>query len=259
MARRRILLVPSITELEWLVKPLLEEWADVASYDPPWLSEGLPGRGLLFDAVAERGLAELDRRGWATCVVAADEFGIASALRLAAARPKAVTALALGHACLSFRRTGDRAPLNPDVFGAFVQLLRVDYRSFVHQILQNWDPRRGSEAACFGPDELATRWLERVPQGRMQSIAGRLEHELDALGDLGAALARMDAPLLFAQHEGCVAFTAEGFEDAVAAFPDACVVRVPVGPPMSSEFARELRRFCLAAVAPRARANHARD
>lgn len=243
MGRPRILLVPSITELEWLVRPLLEEWADVASYDPPWLGPEPPRDQLLFDIVAERGLEEIDHRDWRSCLVAADEFGIASALRLATARPQVVKGLALGHACLSFRRTGDRPPLNPDVFAAFMQLLRVDYRSFVRQNLQIWDPRRATGSSGFDPDELADRWLERVPQERMQAIVDRFEPELQAVGDLEPALRGLRVPLLFAQHEGCVTFTSEGFNDAVAAFPEARALRVPVGPSMSREFADEMRRF----------------
>ena len=253
VAAPRILLIPTITELEWLVRPLLEEWAEVASYDPPWLGPEPPADRLLFDVVAERGLEELDRRGWDGCVLVADEFGIASALRLATARPQAVQALALGHACLSFRRTGDRPPLNPDVVAAFLQLLRMDYRSFVRQNLQIWDPRRGSGHSGFDPDEVAERWLERVPQQSMEAIVERLEPDLQAVGDLEPALRGLRVPLFFAQHEGCVAFTSEGFEDAVAAFPNARTLRVPVGPNMSPEFAGELEAFCRETAGPSAR------
>src|SRR5215208_5051276 len=73
-----LLLVPAFTELQWTIKPLLEEWAEVASYDPPGVgSEPLPkeaglGPGMpepdrraAFDewrrAATRRGLEELDR------------------------------------------------------------------------------------------------------------------------------------------------------------------------------------------------------
>jgi hypothetical protein len=82
----------------------------------------------------------------------------------------------------------------------------------------------------------------------MKAIVERLEPELQAVGDLEPGLRRLDVPLLFAQHEGCVAFTSEGFEDAVAAFPEARTLRVPVGPNLSPEFADELRAFCLETV-----------
>jgi hypothetical protein len=39
----RLLLVPAFTELQWMIKPELEEWADVAAYDPPGVGkERLP-------------------------------------------------------------------------------------------------------------------------------------------------------------------------------------------------------------------------
>jgi len=35
MGRPRLLLIPEFTEVTWTIKPRLEEWAEVASYDPP--------------------------------------------------------------------------------------------------------------------------------------------------------------------------------------------------------------------------------
>jgi hypothetical protein len=78
MDRPRLLLVPQLTELEWLNKPLLEEWADVASYDAPGVGAGSDDAPSGSDAVAQRGLEELERRGWDRCVVVSDEFGVAS-------------------------------------------------------------------------------------------------------------------------------------------------------------------------------------
>jgi hypothetical protein len=245
VSRPALLLVPTITELEWLVRPQLEEWADVAAYDAPGVGSEPVVDGPIFDTVARRGLDELERRRWQECVVVADAFGIASAIRLAQQRPRVVRALALGHACLSFRRTGDRPPLNADVFMAFMQLIRVDYRSYVRQDVQIWDPRRAGHAGpAFDVDELADRWIERVPQELGEAVADRLEAELERIGDFEPVLRSLEAPLLFAQHEGCVAFTPEGYEDAVAAFPEAGTLRVPTGPNVSSEFATALRKFC---------------
>jgi hypothetical protein len=39
MGRPRLLLIPNFTELEWVVKPRLEEWAEVVSYDPPGIGD----------------------------------------------------------------------------------------------------------------------------------------------------------------------------------------------------------------------------
>lgn len=67
MDRPRILLIPEFTELEWAIKPRLEDWAEVASYDPPGIGDEPRAETLDRDAVAARGLDELDRRGWKRC------------------------------------------------------------------------------------------------------------------------------------------------------------------------------------------------
>lgn len=45
---------------------------------------------------------------------------------------------------------------------------------------------------------------------------------------------------------GCLMFTAEGYSDAVAAFPMAHSVSTPEKPSASPAFARALRSFCAA-------------
>lgn len=126
MSRPRILLVPGFTELEWVIRPRLEEWAEVASYDAPGVGEEPAPEGLSRDAVVRRGLEEVDRRAWTRFFIAADGWAIASAAHLAAARPAAILGMALGHAKLSYRRDGERAPINADVWDAFTQLLDQD-------------------------------------------------------------------------------------------------------------------------------------
>jgi hypothetical protein len=61
VSRPRILLVPDLTQLEWRNRPLLEEWADVASFDAPGVGDEPPPEEFSVNAVVERGLAELDR------------------------------------------------------------------------------------------------------------------------------------------------------------------------------------------------------
>ena len=101
MARPRLLLVPEFTEVEWSqIRPQLEEWADVASFDPPGVGDEPPSETFDREAVVRRGLDEVDRRGWEHFFVASDSWGIASATRLAVARPEAIDGLALGHAKL---------------------------------------------------------------------------------------------------------------------------------------------------------------
>jgi hypothetical protein len=58
-------------------------------------------------------------------------------------------------------------------------------------------------------------------------------------------LAARGVPMLFAQHEGCLMFTPEGYADAVAAFPDAQTLSTPEKPSASPAFAEALRSFCM--------------
>jgi hypothetical protein len=235
LRRRRLLLVPLLTELEWLIRPQLEEWAEVASFDAPGVGDEPPAETFDRDAISRRGLEELDRRGWDSCVVVTDGSAIATALRLAHARPEAVEALALGHARLSDDMEGERAPRNREVFEALGQLLRVDYGNFV---------RYGLVQATHGSygDELARQMLERVPQ-EIGKAAWELAVQEGERFD--QVLRELDVPLFFAKHEGCLGETDEGFEDAVAAFPHAHTISVPEAPSVSEEFGLALRSFVM--------------
>ena len=113
MPRPRILLVPHLSELDWRIKPLLEEWAQVASFDAPGVGDEPPPDAFTTEAVIERGVAELDRLEWDRCVVVGDELGADIAVHLAAAVPGRLDALALGHACVRFRRQGERPTISP--------------------------------------------------------------------------------------------------------------------------------------------------
>jgi pimeloyl-ACP methyl ester carboxylesterase len=229
--RPRLLLVPWLTELEWRIGPLLEEWSDVASFDAPGVG-ALKAETFSLEATAERGLEEIDRRGWDRCVIIADEFGIANATTLAARRPEAVEAMALGHACLSYRRDGDRAPVDGELYGALRRLARTDYRTYARHLTQI------TQGAY---DEVMTeRYIERVPM----DLEAAQESVPDPETPIGDALKKLDVPLLFAKHDGCLLFTAEGFEDAVEEFPDAETVSTTEKPSASPAFAAALHEFC---------------
>jgi pimeloyl-ACP methyl ester carboxylesterase len=235
VSRPRLLLVPEFTEVEWeSIRPKLEEWAEVASYDPPGV--GAEPAAETFDraTIAQRGLEELDRRGWERCFVASDSWGIASAAQLAVTRPDAVDGLALGHAKLSFSREGPRAPLNPGVYDAMTELVDKDHEEFL---------RFGAVQATGGSidEEQAERMIKRFPRELMQRGWEMITRDDVQIGEL---LAQLDCPLLFAKHEGCLGSTDEGFEDAVAAFPRAQTVAVSDAPLTSDEFAAALREFC---------------
>jgi pimeloyl-ACP methyl ester carboxylesterase len=235
MARPRILLVPSLTELEWLIKPQLDEWAEVAAFDAPGVGAEPRPDQLDRKAIIRRALVELDRRGWDACFIAGDSWGNATAVRAANDWRGRVIGMALGHARLSDRTDGERPPVNSVVWDAMGQLLQSDYSAFIRYGLTQLT--QGSIG-----DELAKRMLERIPMDVAQTA---FETILSDEGGIQDSLRELDAPLLFAKHEGCLSATEEGFEDAAAAFPDARTVSVPEAPTVSAEFASALRSFCL--------------
>jgi pimeloyl-ACP methyl ester carboxylesterase len=238
--RPRLLLVPEFTELEWeTIRPQLEEWADVASYDPPGVGQEPRAEQLDRGVIVERGLRELDRLAWDRYFLATDSWGIPSALRLALARRDAVLGVALGHAKLSQRREGDRAPINAAVYEALTELIRTDHEAFI---------RHGIAQATGGSvsEDLAERMIERFPRDLLISGWETITSD-DA--DIGELIAQLDCPLLFANHVGCLGSTQEGFDDAAAAFPHAKTVAVKDAPLSSMEFAAALREFCESAVA----------
>src|SRR3954447_13411122 len=121
----RLLLVPAFSELQWTIKPMLEQWAEVASFDPPGVGDEPVPEGLELhpdmplearrSALTEwrrvsavRGLEEVDRLGWERFFVVADGEGIPTGLRIAAGRLDGVMGLALGHAALSRSTEGER-------------------------------------------------------------------------------------------------------------------------------------------------------
>jgi pimeloyl-ACP methyl ester carboxylesterase len=242
VTRPRLLLVPEFTEVEWaVIRPRLEEWAEVASYDPPGVGDEPESETFDRAAIVQRGLLELDRRGWDRCFVASDSWGIASAAKLAVARPDAVEGLALGHAKLSFRRDGPRRPLNAGVYAAMTELVEKDHEEFL---------RHGTVQATGGSidEEQAERMIKRFPRELMERGWEMITRDDVRIGDL---LSQLDCPLLFAKHEGCLGSTDEGFEDAVAAFPHAETISVTDAPLTSPAFAEALREFCDRTASPR--------
>jgi pimeloyl-ACP methyl ester carboxylesterase len=254
MARPRLLLVPEFTELAWgSIQPALSEWAEVATYDPPGVgaepvsdedTEAVRrGERSIHDLSARRGLEEVDRLGWERFFVVADAWGNAAAARIALDRPSAVQGIALGHASLSFDMEGERPAVSREIWAAMGQLLRQDHREFIrHGIVQM---TRGSVT-----DDVAAEMLDRFPDSEFVQVTW------DALGrehqPLGEMLTQYGGPLLLAQHVGCLTFTDEGFRDAVAAFPDARVLRVPTAPNIRPEFVDALRPFCESVVSAEA-------
>jgi len=185
------------------------------------------------EAVVTRGLEELERRGWDSCVIAGDEYGGYPAIHLAAGNPELVAGLALGHACLSLRGHGERAPLDGEVMSALMRLAEIDYRSFARHLSQ------ATQDAY--DDQTADAYMERVPQEAVVDYRVFVRGEDE---DLEPLLRRLDRPMLLAEHDGCLGWTREGFEDAVAAFPAATTASMTVKCSASPEFAEALREFC---------------
>jgi pimeloyl-ACP methyl ester carboxylesterase len=239
VSRPRLLLVPEFTEIEWdVIRPHLEEWAEVASYDPPGVgAEPLPeGDPESFgpELFAERGVDELASRGWDRFFVVADGWGIPSAVRIARERREGVQGIALGHARLSHRREGERAPVNGELVAALTQLISQDYDAFV---------RYGIAQATKGSisEEMAQRMIERFPKDLMALGWERITGDDTPIEPI---LREIDRPLLLAKHEGCLVSTEDGFEDAVAAFPDAPTFVSQDAPTVNPAYADALRSFC---------------
>jgi pimeloyl-ACP methyl ester carboxylesterase len=234
MTRPRILLTPTLCELEWRIKPQIEEWAEVASYDAPGVGAEKDA-SFSQEAIAERGLVELDRLGWERCVVVGDEFGCITAARIAAARPDVVEGLVLGHATLSLSSRGERPPLNPEMLEAFIRVARTDYGSHVRSLSQITQHAYD--------DEFADAYRDAVPP-EVASAYTEVLFAADEEEPLETFLRRLDVPLLFVEHKGCLLYTPEGFEDAVAAFPRARRSSMDVKPSANPKFAELLKAFC---------------
>jgi hypothetical protein len=231
VARTRLFLVPQLTEVEWTIRPLLEEWAEVASYDP---ARSVRPGAVSREAFVEAGLGRLNDQGWERFFVVGDTFGTATAVRIAHARRDAVQGIALGHASLSWDMDGDRAPLNRELWEAMAQLMGQDATSFV---------RYGITQLTQGAydEEVAQQMVERVPPGELEATWAMIRDNREPIGSL---LTEIDLPLLLAKHEGCLMFTDAGFEDVRAEFPEAQTVAVEKAPSADERFAQALREFC---------------
>src|SRR3954454_588820 len=231
-----VLLVPVVTELEWSVEPLIAEWTEVASFDAPGVGVETPAEAATRRAIAERGIEEIERRGWERCVVVGDEFGGVTAGVIASLAPQRVAGLALGHASLSLDADGPRRPLTAEVLETFASMIRTSYRSYARAMSQ-------VTQGAYG-DDFVERYMERVPQQVMQEYGDALYRALPE-ERLEHTLSRVDVPLLFAEHRPCLAFTPEGFEDIAARFPDARTCTCPDKPSVSPDFVRALHEMCV--------------
>jgi hypothetical protein len=94
-------------------------------------------------------------------------------------------------------------------------------------------------------EEIVKEYRRRVPSELMLPFWESRPEEGEDFADV---LRGLRAPLLLAQHKGCLLYTDEGFDAVVAALPDAKVLRLGDKPSTSPEFADALRTFCAAHV-----------
>jgi pimeloyl-ACP methyl ester carboxylesterase len=245
MQRPRLLLVPQVCALDWKIVSQLADWAEVATYDAPGVGDEPAAGAIDREAIARRGLDELDRLGWERCVLVADEFGVPTALLLARMRPDAIAGVALGHTCLSHGVDGDRPPVNGAVLDLLVQVAQTDHHTWARHVTQV------TQGAY--DDEIVEGYIARVPPRVAAQFALVMQDSDPSMRDTLAELAERGVPMLFARHDGCLMFTPEGYADAVAAFPMAQRITTAVKPSASPEFAEALRPFCVALVSDQQR------
>lgn len=228
----RILYVPIFAAFEAKQPAVrIADWAEVASFDAPGTGarrdeapRGIPG-------MAEAGAAKLDELGWDACVAICDSHGQAAAVELALRDPR-VKGLGLCHAALRYEPRGERPTLNAGVHAVATQLLETDYRSFARSITQITQGKLD--------DAWVDAYLEEVPA----KSARKLLSELAAGQELASRLQGEDIELLLARHVGCVMWTAEGFEEAAAALPEAATVDCDDVPMADPAFHSALRELC---------------
>jgi hypothetical protein len=234
VTRPRLLLFSTYSALEWSIRPLLEEWAEVAIFDAPGIGDEPASGSFGSDAFADRAVEEVERRGWDGCVVCADEFSNAAALKFGLRRPDAVQGLALGHACLSFNPAADPPAVNAEMRAALRQMSHFDDRTFVRHLTQVTQGHIG--------EEQADRMLERINSGVGQAYLR--DYTTDDGNWIGDAMRELSKPMLFAEHDDCLVFTREGFHGAVSAFPDATSMICENKPNTDPAFGEAIREFC---------------
>lgn len=125
--------------------------------------------------------------------------------------------------------------MTPAIWRAMAALARQGSEQFV---------RYGIAQATQGgiSEEVAQDMTKRFPDMNLVSLM------FDALAEqpepIGDDLEALGLPMLFAKHKGCLGRTPEGFEDAVAAFPEAETVICDETCSASPTFAEALRSFC---------------
>jgi hypothetical protein len=227
-----LLLISGVCELEWQIRGELEDWAEVASLDPPGVGAS-PGPWSP-QAASARALAVVEERGWSDFALVVDAWGAWYLPGILDHRSEDVTAVALGHAALSAEMGGDRPVRRLAIWDALTELVAQGQEQFASSTIAQLTRDGISE-------KLAKRIMERMP---VETFEAMLEGGRDVDVDLGPPLRELDVPLLLAKHEDCLLYTDEGFADAVEALPGARTCVTEKACPADEGFAAAVRSLC---------------
>ena len=210
MKRPRLLYVPIAAALEAGRFVELADWAEVALFDAPGAATNRDAESRGVAGVVDAALARLDALGWDRYGIVCDGHSQAAAVELALRHRDRIDGVFIGHAAAHYGLTGERPAMVPSIHEAASRLLTTDYRSFARALTQM--------TQGLVDDAYVEEWIREVPQ----PVA------YDILGDLAASqpglvtrLSGADLPVLLGKHVGCVMWTAEAFDDAAAAVPEA--------------------------------------
>ena len=229
--RPRILFVPIFAAFEAI--PFTEQasdWADVESFDGPGSGSRREAPAGGIEDVARAAAERLDELGWDRCVLVCDSHAQAAAVELALTDPR-VAGICISHAASRYTTDGDRPTLNAAVHAAAGQLLESDMRSFGHALTQL------TQGIIDEP--WVERFLEEVPRKTAAERTGQLDGR-----ELASRLANWKGEVLFGLHHGCLLWTREGFDDAVAAVPRAATIECDEVPLSDERFIDEVRELC---------------
>jgi hypothetical protein len=233
--RARILFVPIFAAFE--ARPFAQqaaEWAEVESFDSPGTGARRDEEPGSVEDVAAAGSERLDQLGWERAVVVCDSHAQGAGIELALRDPR-VAGIGISHAAVRYSTEGERAPLNPAVYAAAAQLLDSDLRSFGRALTQLTQGKFDEE---WVDDFLAT-----VPRRTAQVRASQLDgHELVA------RLTGTELEVVLGCHVGCLMWSREGFDDAVAAVPGAVPVECESVPLSDEGFVVAMRELCASAL-----------
>jgi hypothetical protein len=228
--RARLLFVPIFADFEAV--PFTEQtagWAEVASFDGPGAGSRRDEPAGPVEDVAAAGRARLDELGWADCVLVCDSHAQAAAIELALTDSR-VRGICISHAAARYSSEGDRPSLSPGVHAAAGQLVESDMRSFGRALTQL------TQGAM---DEYwVDRFLENVPRQTVRVGLGQLQGR-----ELVSRLSGSSLEILLGLHEDCLMWTREGFDDAVAAVPEAATMECPEVPLIDPPFQAAIREL----------------